>query len=84
MLVHGQNDDGDWGPLTAVFLDVTVGSVDTVHVLGSRMRHCDFGGGRHIVFSTLRIVDWDVKPVQGATVRAEWLLPDGATGDQQV
>jgi PKD repeat protein len=26
ILVHGQNDDGDWGPFTAVFLSTTVGT----------------------------------------------------------
>ncbi len=28
ILIHGQNDDGDWGPFTAVFLDVSCSSYD--------------------------------------------------------
>jgi hypothetical protein len=57
------------------------GGADTMHVEAIKMRHRDIGG-RYIVYSTLRIVDQDNLPVTGATVSAEWTLPNGAPVDQ--
>jgi hypothetical protein len=81
LLVHGQNNAGDWGPLTAVFLDVTDGG-DTVHVDGIRMRYQD-RGGRYVVLARVRVFDQNNQPVDMATVDVEWTLPDLSQEVQQ-
>jgi hypothetical protein len=57
--------------------------VDTTHVQAIRMVYRDFGSGRYIVLSTLRILDQNNQPVPDATVHAEWTLPDSSTEAQQ-
>ncbi len=81
ILVHGQNDDGDWGPFSAVFLDVTAGA-NTVHVDGIKLRYRE-RIGRYLVISALRILDQNGQRVAEAAVDVEWTLPDGSQESQQ-
>ncbi len=81
VLVHGQNSNGDWGPFTAAFVDVT-GVSDTLHVDGIKLRYLE-RNGRNLVYSALRIVDQDRERIPGALVDVEWTLPDGSQQSQQ-
>jgi hypothetical protein len=87
--VDHPNDVWGWGVLddlaaVQAAIDYCGGSGDTMNVELIKMRYRDFGGGRYIVYSTLRIVDQNDMPLEGATVDAEWTLPDGSTDTQQV
>lgn len=81
ILVHGQNASGDWGPFSAVFVEVT-GVLDTVHVQAIKMRYLE-RNGRYLVLAVLRVVDQNGQAVTEAVVDVQWTLPNGSQQDQQ-
>jgi len=62
---------------------VVVLTTDTVHVDAIKMGYQDRGGGRYVVKAQIRIMDQSRQRVPGATVSAQWTLPDGSHQDQQ-
>jgi PKD repeat protein len=72
-----------WGS-DSVSHPVTVeGPADVMHVHDIRLRYQDRGGGRYLVLGSVRILDQDNQRVAGATVSAEWTLPNGQHVTQQ-
>jgi hypothetical protein len=55
ILVHGLNDDGDWGPMTAIFIDIEEGG-DTMHIGNIRMRSREING-RYAVMASVPVLD---------------------------
>lgn len=54
----------------------------TIHVGAIGMGYRDYGAW-HLVLGGLRILDEEDQPVDGATVSAEWTLPNGSTRTRQ-
>ena len=54
-----------------------------VHVQAIKAQYVDQGGGRYVVTGSVRIVDEAGLFVSGATVSAEWTLPNGSVVPQQ-
>lgn len=83
LLVHGKGTNGMWGPFTAVFIEVTSGTGNDMHVGNIVLHHVPGASGRYILVALTNIVDQDNQPVASATVNLEWTLPDGSTQGKQ-
>jgi len=66
LLVHGRNDDGDWGPFTAVFLTTTIGSDPEVIALEAAPASIPVVYGQAALTATLTLLDGT--PVPGWVV----------------
>jgi carboxypeptidase T len=62
ILVHGQNDDGDWGPFTAVFLSTTVGTPPDEMALEASPLAIPIVYGEATVTATLSLSDGTPTP----------------------
>jgi len=71
------------GPATVQDCALLPESQPKVHVQAIKVQYVDQGGGRYVVTGSVRIVDEAGLFVSGATVSAEWTLPNGSVVPQQ-
>jgi carboxypeptidase T len=82
ILVHSQGTNGKWGPFTAVFVEVSQGSQDTMHVAGIKLVYRTVARG-FIVSSAIKIVNQNSQVVPSAVVTGQWTLPNGSVRNTQ-
>ncbi len=71
------------GPATVRSCALVPESAATMHVHAVKVQYTALGGGRYVVTGSVRIVDQNGLLVGGATVSAEWTLPNGSVVPQQ-
>jgi len=75
--------NGDCQQVTLPDAFTVTPSTNTMQVRAIKMQAKDRGAGKYVVISSTRIVDQAHVVVPGATVSAEWTLPDGLHQSQQ-
>jgi hypothetical protein len=62
VLVHGQNDSGDWGPFTSTFLTITLGAAPEVLALAASAPSIPINSGQAAITATLSLSDGTPSP----------------------
>ncbi len=79
ILVHGKGTNNYWGPLTAVFLEVTEPEpTDTLHVHALKLAYRAAQVG-YAITGQVKVVDQNRVVVAGAVVTGNYTLPNGST-----
>jgi len=71
------------GPATGQNCALVPESLPSLHVHAIKAQYKDLGAGRYVISGSIRIVDDHGLLVSGATVSAEWTLPNGSVVAQQ-
>jgi hypothetical protein len=83
ILVHGKGANNYWGPLTAIFVEVTEPEpTGTVHVHAMKITYRSAFVG-YAISGLVKVLDQENLPVGGAVVSGIYTLPNGSTKPAQ-